>query len=310
LNGAERKETGLKLQGKVAIVAGGGQGIGEGIVKCLAEEGADVAVFDINPNTANSMAAQDKKLGRKALPVVADLTVKAQVDGAVKKTVDFFGKIDILVNDVGGVSVETGEMMRQYKSTFADQTLPGFMYDSPEVWDRYFALNLKSHVMLCQAVTPYFIKQRSGKIVNISSTSGRIADPSQMHYASMKAGDISITWTLARALARFNITVNCICPGFVYTPLWDRGAIARLEEMREAKKKGTLPLPFSRITDEELASLTPREFWLRYIVIPNTPNGRDQTPEDMGKAVAFFVSEDARNITGQVLHVDGGFVMR
>jgi len=301
----------VKLSGKVAIVAGGGQGIGEGIVHCLAEEGADIAVFDINSDTAKKMAEQVKAVGRKALPVTADLTDVAQVNRAVKQTVDFFGKIDILVNDVGGVSVETGQMMEEYRKSVGDQSLPQFMYSSPEVWDRYYQLNLKSHVMLSQAVTPYFIKQRSGKIVNISSTSGRIADPTQMHYASMKAADISITWTLARALARYNITVNCVCPGFVYTPLWARGAVDRLEELREAKKKGgNLPPPFNRITDADLEGMTPKDFWLNYIVIPNTPNGREQTPEDMGRAVAFFVSEEAKNITGQVLHVDGGFVMR
>ena len=301
----------MRLEGKVAIVVGGGQGIGEGIVKCLAEEGADTAVFDINADTAKKMTDQVKAMGRKALAVVADVTDVKQVNKSVKQTVDFFGKIDILVNVVGGASVETGRLMVEYKKTFSDQSLPGFMYDSPEIWDRYYELNLKTHVMLCQAVTPYFIKQRSGKIVNISSTSGRIADPSQMHYASMKAADISITWTLARALARYNITVNCVCPGFVYTPLWNRGAIGRLAELREAKKKGVnLPPPFNRITDEELERLTPQDFWRNFIVIPNTPNGREQTPEDMGKAVAFFVSEDAKNITGQVLHVDGGFVMR
>ena len=165
--------------------------------------------------------------------------------------------------------------------------------------------------MLSQAVTPYFMAQRSGKIVNISSTSGRIADPTQMHYASMKAADISITWTLAKSLAPYNINVNCICPGFVYTPLWARGATGLLNRLREvAQKEGSLPPPWSGLTPAELQALTPKEAWLKYIVLPNTPNGREQTPEDMGRAVVFFVSEDAKNITGQVLHVDGGFVMR
>ncbi len=166
-------------------------------------------------------------------------------------------------------------------------------------------------MILSHAVTPYFIKQKSGKIVNISSDAGRLPDTTQMPYGAMKAADISITWSLARALAPHNVTVNCICPGFVYTPLWARGAIARLTALREAKRKGeNLPPPFSRLSTADLESLTPEDFWLKYIVIPNTPNGRAQTPEDMGKAVVFFVSEDAKNVTGQVLHVDGGFVMR
>jgi NAD(P)-dependent dehydrogenase (short-subunit alcohol dehydrogenase family) len=185
------------------------------------------------------------------------------------------------------------------------------MLFAPDTWDRYYELNLKSHVMLSHAVTPYFIKQRSGKIVNISSDAGRTPDPGQMPYAAMKAGDISITWSLARALALYNITVNCVCPGFIYTPLWERGATAYLtmarEAARAAKTKGESLLQYGEV---DLESMTPREFWLKYIVLPSTPNGREQTPEDIGKAVLFFVSDDAKNVTGQVLHVDGGMVMR
>jgi NAD(P)-dependent dehydrogenase (short-subunit alcohol dehydrogenase family) len=182
---------------------------------------------------------------------------------------------------------------------------------APDIWDRYYELNLKSHVMLSHAVTPYLIKQRSGKIVNISSDAGRMPEPGLMPYAAMKAADISITWSLARALAPHNITVNCVCPGFIYTPLWERGATGYLTMAREtarvAKTKGERLLQYGAV---DLESMTPKEFWLNYIVLPNTPNGREQTPEDIGKAVLFFVSDDARNVTGQVLHVDGGMVMR
>ncbi len=303
----------MKLQGQIAIVAGGGQGIGEGIVRCLAEEGADIAVIDINGDIATKVAKQVKKRGPKALPVTADLTKEEQVIKAVKDAVEFFGKVDILVNNVGGVSVGTADRMVEYIASQKDiANLPSYMRFAPDIWDRYYELNLKSHVMLSHAVTPYFIKQRSGKIVNISSIAGRMPDPGQMPYSAMKAADISITWSLARALAPYNITVNCVCPGFVYTPLWDRGATAYLTMAREAKRKGE-KLPAFRGTnfeDVDLESMTPREFWLKYIVLPATPNGREQTPEDMGKAVLFFVSEDARNITGQVLHVDGGVTMR
>jgi NAD(P)-dependent dehydrogenase (short-subunit alcohol dehydrogenase family) len=255
-------------------------------------------------------------MGHQALPVVADLTKEEQVNKAVKDTVDFFGKVDILVNNVGGASVETGQKITAYAASPAvakdAAQLPRYMLFSPEIWDDYYALNLKSHVMLSHAVTPHFIKQRSGKIVNISSIAGRMPDPGQMPYAAMKASDISITWSLARALAPYNITVNCICPGHIYTPLWERGATAYLTMAREAKRKGE-KLPASRganLEDVDLESMTPKEFWLNYIVLPITPNGREQTPEDIGKAVLFFVSDDAKNVTGQVLHVDGGVTMR
>ncbi len=297
----------MKLQGKVAIVAGGGQGIGEGCVRCLAEEGADVAVVDINGDTAKKVADEVRAMGREALPIAADLTDENQVTKTVQDSLDFFGKIDILVNNVGGSNEETRRLTQGYRESLGDD-VPQYMYSGPDVWDNQYRLNLKAHVMMSHAVTPHFTRQRSGKIVNISSTASRLAAPTLMPYSSLKAGVISITWSLARALASYNVTVNCICPGHVYTPLWERGAIARLNSIREAKAKGQdLPPQFAA---EDIEQLSPKEFWLKYIVIPATPLGRDQTTEDMGRAVIFFVSEDAKNITGQVLNVDGGQVMR
>jgi len=303
----------MKLEGKVAIVAGGGQGIGAGIVKCLAEEGADVAVVDINGDIARKAADEVKSMGRKGLAVIADLTDDSQVAKSVKETVDFFGKIDILVNNVGGVSLEMSQMMQEHIASFGGESFPSYMQFTPEVWDKYYQLNLKSHVMMSHAVTPVFMKQKSGRIINISSIAARLSGPDQMPYNAFKAGDISITWSLARALAPYDVTVNCVCPGHVFTPLWERGAIAMLEAVRNAKAKG-LPLPprVRGYKPEELDTegLTPHEFWLKYMIAPITPLGRDQTAEDMGKAVLFFASDDAKNITGQVLHVDGGMVMR
>jgi NAD(P)-dependent dehydrogenase (short-subunit alcohol dehydrogenase family) len=226
----------------------------------------------------------------------------------VQDTVDSLGRIDILVNVVGGVNSETGMKVWSRRANSGDDSLPQFMDFHGEVWDDYYELNLKSHVLLSQAVTPYFMKQRSGNIINISSVSGRLPDHAHMPYSAMKAADISITWSLARALAPYNARVNCICPGHVYTPLWDRGATARYDRLKEAAAKGE-KLPYN-ITLEELEKLTPREWWLNYHVKPITPLGRDQTEEDMGRAAVFLASEDAKNITGQTLHVDGGMIMR
>ena len=302
----------MRLENKVAIVTGGGQGIGQGIVHCLAEEGAHVAVVDINGDSARKVADEVKLMGRKALAVAADLTDDSQVTRVVQNVMDFFGKTDILVNNVGGASQETEQLIREYRASSGDETLPAYMYFTPEVWGRYYDLNLKSHVMMSYALTPHFIKQRSGRIVNISSVAGRVPDPNEMPYAAMKAADISVTWSLARALAAYNITVNCICPGFVYTPLWERGATFWYNLIREAKATGRqLPQGLSRFAAaEDVEGLTPKEFWLKYIVVPNTPLGKEQTAWDIGRAVVFFVSEDGKNITGQVLHVDGGMVMR
>jgi meso-butanediol dehydrogenase / (S,S)-butanediol dehydrogenase / diacetyl reductase len=298
----------MKLKSKVALIAGGGQGIGEGISLCLGEEGADIAVADINPDNAQEVAEKAKTMGRRALAITTDLTVEGQAPKVIRDTVDFFGRIDILINNVGGVSRETLMQVGENRAALDDQTLPEFMFFNSEVWDKYYRLNLKTHVLLSQAVTPHFIKQRSGKIINISSVSGRIPEPGHMPYGSMKAADISLTWSLARALAPYDVTVNCICPGFVYTPLWEMGATARHQVLLEAKAKGQALPPGMAAAD--LEDLRPKDLWLKYMVIPATPLGREQTAEDMGRAVVFLVSDDAKNITGQILHVDGGMTMR
>jgi len=298
----------MKLEDKVALIAGGGQGIGEGIARCLTEEGADVAIADVNADNAKKVAENAEAMGRKALAISADLTDDSEAQKTVQETVEFFGKIDILINNVGGVSGETLMQLQENMAASENEALPEFMGFNSKIWDQYYKLNLKTHVMLSQAVTPYFVKQRSGKIVNISSVAGRMPEPGHMPYGSMKAADISLTWSLARALAPYDVTVNCICPGFVYTPLWDMGATARYNMIRDAKAKGQeLPEPFA---SEDIETLTPEEFWLKYIVKPATPLGREQTVEDMGRAAVFLVSDDAKNITGQVLHVDGGMTTR
>ena len=306
----------MKLKDKIAIVAGGAEGIGEGIVRCLAAEGADIAVVDVNRDATSRIIEEVRDMGRRAQSLTADLTEEGQVNKAIGDIVDFFGRIDILINNVGGVSAEMSQRIEEHAASFREIAgIPTYMRFSPDIWDRYYQLNLKSHVMLSNAVTPYFIKQKSGKIVNISSVSGRLADPDHIPYAAMKAGDISLTWSLARGLAPYNINVNCVCPGFIYTPLWERGATDSLKEVRDIVQKfrdkgEKLPRPLARFTDVDLESMTSREFWLRFIVRPNNPLGREQTPEDIGKAVVFFVSDDARNVTGQVLNVDGGQIMR
>ena len=229
----------MKLAGIVALVAGGGQGIGEGITRCLVEEGADVAVCDINLENAKKVAASAEEMGRKALAIYADLTDDAEAERTVQETLDFFGQVDILINNVGGVNEESMKILIEYAASMSDPTLPSYMRYNAELWDRYYQLNLKSHVMLSHAVTPHLVAQKSGSIVNISSIAGRDATPDLMPYGAAKAGDISITWSMARALAPHNVRVNCICPGFVYTPLWDRGANAMLNGLRIAAARKT-----------------------------------------------------------------------
>ena len=280
----------MKLEGKVAIVAGGGQGIGEGCVKCLAEEGADVAVIDINGETARKMADEVKSMGRKALAIETDATDISQVNKAVQDTLDFFGKIDILVNNVGGFD------RRSFERAFAlGDELDSHMFDmmalaTEEEWDRSYNINLKAHLLMSRAVVSHMIKQKSGKIVNISSQAGKDPDPGNMPYGTFKGAVVTFTYALARLLARHNINVNCILPGLIYTPLWEKYATLLSRAYPEMK------------------DMPPRELFLK-TQVSRVPLGREQTVEDIGRAVVFFASDDAANITGQSLMVNGGQVM-
>jgi len=285
----------MKLEGKIAAVTGGGAGIGEGIVRCLAEEGADVAVIDIVEKNAAASAAMAAEMGRRSLAVTASATDKQQVDGAIEKILETFGRIDILVNNVGGES----------KYYYEEQ---GKDYSEEKEWDDTIRLNLKSTVLMSRGVAPHLIKQKSGKIVNIASIAGRplsggggrpTGDDISPERAAMlgpmagyavgKAGVLQFTRMFALQLAPFNINVNCICPGVLYTPLYERSAPRRKEST-----PGT-------------ENLSPREYFDKYVVA-QVPMKREQTPEDIGRAVVFFTSEDAKNITGQFINVDGGMV--
>lgn len=269
----------MKLEGKVAIVTGGAQGLGRGIAHCLAEEGADVVIADINEEAANKTALEVRSLGHEVLPLIADLTDSEQVNKMVRDTLDAFGKIDILVNNVGG---STEASLKRATLRFADST--------DFECDEMYMLNFRIHVMVSRAVIPHFIRQRSGKILNISSIAGKGASTNHPYYGAMKAGILSLTKTLAKELAEYNVNVNAVCPGLIYTPSnWARFAAHHVKVLDWAK------------------GMTPREYFLKSV--SNSFLRREQTPEDIGHAVVFLVSEDARNITGQSLNVDSGLVL-
>ena len=274
----------MKLEGKVAIVTGGGQGIGEGIVRCLADDGADVAVVDLNGDTAAKVADEVKAMGRRSHAIQSDVTDSEQIDQAVQEIIDTFGQIDILVNDVGGGVRAKRPQARPpgTRQTFVDI--------DEDVWDRTFELNAKTQFMMCRAVVPHFLKQGSGKIVNIGSRLAVIPDPQLFTYCVTKAAVVHFTSLLATELAPHNINVNCVCPGDVLTPNIARMFERAIQNNPEAEGK------------------TQADMFLD-IAKPRIPMQRLQTPEDMGKATVFLVSEDARNITGQALYVDGGQVM-
>ncbi|MFC1946460.1 SDR family NAD(P)-dependent oxidoreductase [Chloroflexota bacterium] len=280
----------MKLNGKIAVVTGGGAGIGEGIVKCLAEEGADVAVIDISKKNAEKVSEDVKAMGRRSMAIIANVTEKGQADYALKQILDIFGRIDILVNNVGGES----------KFYYED---PGEDYSEEKEWDDTIRLNLRATMLMSRVVAPLFVNQKSGKIINISSIggrpmaggpppgggmSGREAVLSPMtSYGVAKAGVIQFSRLMALQLAPYNVNVNCICPGVLYTPLYERSAPRRIQSTPGAE------------------GLSYREYFDKYVA-SRVPLGREQTPEDIGRAVVFLSSEEARNITGQSINVDGG----
>lgn len=262
----------LDLAGKLSIVTGAARGIGRAISLKLAEEGSNVTLCDLDEKGLKVAANKIGSLGRRSMTVKADISKSNDVERLVNKTNEEFGRIDILVNNAG-----------VYQSM---QDLPDA---SEEDWEKVFAVNYKGTFLCCRAVAPYMIEQKSGKIVNISSMSGRFGKRSVYthHYGSSKAAVLLFTKAIARELAPYNINVNAICPGFVWTEMWRQVS-------NEIKKK-----------DTSCRSLSVREVFDKYVK-ENIPLQRPQMPEDIANTVAFLCSDKSNNITGQVLDVDGG----
>ena len=252
-----------RLDDRVAIVTGGGRGIGRGICQVLAGEGAAVVVADINRTNAELTAKLLQASGSKSLAVVLDVASRASVEACVERTVATFGRVDVLVNNAGVLGEHTGREV------------------TDEDWETAMNVNVKGIWLMSQAVVPAFRERGGGKIVNVASIAGRQGTGIHPHYSASKAGAINLTQSLALTLGHRNINVNAVCPGLVRTDMWQN-----LEKMMRAPADQPSPV------DQTIAS--------------NMPLRREQTPEDIGKAVAFFASDDARNITGQSLNVDGG----
>ena len=266
-----------KLKGKVGIVTGAGHGMGAAHALALAREGASVALVDRckdNPLVPLPSATEMglgkvvkdiTVLGGRAIPVVCDVSKAAQVEAMVKRVMDEFGRIDILVNNAG-------------VCTFAP-----FWEISDEQWNVTLDVNLKGTWLCAKYVVPHMIAQNWGRIVNVGSIDGRNPEPLHAHYCASKGGVHTMTLAMAREVGAFNITVNCIAPGGVMTPMFQWTA-----EAFGAASGGK-----------------PEEFY-DYFNRTKTIMNRQVYPEDVANVMLWLVCEEAWTLTGQVFFVDGG----
>jgi meso-butanediol dehydrogenase/(S,S)-butanediol dehydrogenase/diacetyl reductase len=269
----------MRLKDQVAIVTGGGGGLGEGICLCLAREGAHVVVSDVDLALAENVAQKVKEMGRESLACKTDVRMPDQCETLVKETLDKMGRLDILVcgAGVGGFSYWNEE----------EAPLPVLENITEEEWDLTIDVNLKGVFLCNRAVAPHFKEQKKGKIINLSSIGGRKGIDWIAHYSASKAGVIVFTQAVALQLAPYHVNVNTICPGLIRTPMWDTGAKVLAKSYP----------PFDGMNPDEV---------FQAVVQNMIPMKRAQTAEDIGNAVVFLASEEAKEITGQAINVDGG----
>ncbi len=246
----------MMLENQVALVTGGARGIGRAICEALTAAGAHVIVSDINLAAAQATAEDLSSKGPGAIAVDADVSNSESVEAMMKEALAQFGRIDILVNNAG--ITRDGLLMRMKE----------------EDWDLVMSINLKGVFLCTKAIMRNMMKQRSGRIINISSVVGVMGNAGQANYSASKAGVIGFTKSCAKEMAPRGINVNAVAPGFIATDMTDK------------------------LSDEVKA-----EF------LRNIPLGRAGTAEDVAQVVLFLASPAADYVTGQVIHIDGGMVM-
>jgi 3-oxoacyl-[acyl-carrier protein] reductase len=247
----------MKLEGKAALVTGASRGIGREIALELVREGAKVAVnYSGSEAKANEVVDEIKRMGGEAFAVQCNVADGESVQSMVKETISQFGSLDILVNNAG--ITKDNLLMRMKESE----------------WDDVININLKGVFLCTKAATRQMMKQRSGRIINISSIVGVSGNPGQANYVAAKSGVIGLTKTAAKELAPRGITVNAVAPGFISTDMTD-------ELPEDVRSEMLKQIPLSRMGD----------------------------PKDIAGVVSFIASDASSYMTGQTLHVDGGMVM-
>ena len=246
----------MSFNGKSAIVTGGARGIGREIALALAKSGANIVIADLISEEAQKTADEIKSLGSKAIALKTDVTSLKDVENMIQAANNEYKSVDILINNAG---ITRDALLMRMKS---------------EDWDFVLKVNLTGAFNCLKSAAKFMVKQRKGKIVNISSIVGFTGNIGQANYSASKAGIMSLTKTAARELASRNITVNAVAPGFIDTEMTQN-----LNEKIKEKLKEQIPF------------------------------GRLGMPEDIANCVKFLVSNEASYITGQVIHVNGGMLM-
>ncbi|MGD9892631.1 MAG: SDR family NAD(P)-dependent oxidoreductase [Dehalococcoidia bacterium] len=272
------------LTNKVALVTGGARGIGAGIARVMAGQGAAVAILDLDGPEAEKTAAG---LVTPSIGMSCDVAVESDLARAVQTVVERLGGLDVVVNNAGA-----GRGPLDPTVTRATGGGGGRVDDmTAESWDEQLSQNLRTTFLTTKTAAAHLKARGGGAIINIASIAGLIASPTLPAYAAAKAGVISLTKSLALDYAPHDIRVNAICPGFLWTRAWE-GLATGL-----------------RMAVPQYADREPREIFLE-VVARGVPLGREQTPEDIGELAAFLASDAARNITGQWIAVDGGITLR
>lgn len=265
-----------ELDGRVAIVTGSGSGIGRSITQTYSEEGASVVIAEKNAARAQDVAKGIQSRGGNAVPIATDVSRFDSVDQMVKKTLDRFGRIDVLVSNagIGWLSGSIDDPTHRFVESLTE-----------EEWDRLMAVNLKGFFFCSKAVIPIMKKQKSGVIISVASTAAFVGSSglggSGFHYNVSKAGVVNMTKSLALQLGPYNIRVNCICPGDI--PLADPDG---------TQTAGMLPTPEENEQD-----------------LKTVPLGRLGTPHDVANVAVFLASDRSSYVHGETINVDGGLMI-
>ena len=262
----------MDLIGKTAVVTGAGSGIGAGICSVLLRYGANVALVDIDEAGCQRVAGEISESKGHTSVHRADVRSADDVQDVAKQVIEKWGDVDILVNNAGVYGAP-----EWYK------------HDVPreEDWDAVYEINVKGIQKATDAFGLYMKERLYGKIINIASIAGRKGSATGMHYAASKAAAISVTQGYALRLAPYNINVNAICPGFLWTPMF----------LQITARHSSYTQEFTGMDQRQI---------FETLVERDIPLKREQTPEDIGNLTAFLASDEALNITGQAINVDGG----